>query len=95
MIKIARKAVSRCDTTYIAGCLFRAVEICAHALHGHAGRWLISEKGAIDSAGQLAEAPLFVGGTTRGDHLRRALRHRPRVGGGRPHPGRERLGAAI
>lgn len=36
-IDIARKAVPRGDTTYVAGCLFRAVELCAHALHGHAG----------------------------------------------------------
>jgi hypothetical protein len=40
-----------------AGCFFRVVVLCAHALHGHAGRWLINEKGAIDSAGSLANAP--------------------------------------
>ncbi|MHB8188597.1 MAG: DUF4037 domain-containing protein [Dermatophilaceae bacterium] len=53
----ARKAVTRADTTYVAGCLFRAVEVCAHALHGHAGHWLINEKGAVASAGRLPEAP--------------------------------------
>ncbi|MHB1475698.1 MAG: nucleotidyltransferase family protein, partial [Dermatophilaceae bacterium] len=53
----ARKAVTRADTTYMAGCLFRAVEVCAHALHGHAGHWLINEKGAVASAGRLPEAP--------------------------------------
>ncbi len=30
----ARKALSRGDTAYIGGCLFRAVELCAYALHG-------------------------------------------------------------
>ena len=37
-LDIARKAASRADTTYVAGCLFRAVLLCAHALHGRAGR---------------------------------------------------------
>jgi hypothetical protein len=53
----ARKAVSRCDAAYVAGCLFRAVLLCAHALHGTAGRWLVNEKGAVTAAGQLACAP--------------------------------------
>jgi hypothetical protein len=57
LIQIARKAVSRGDTTYIAGCLFRVVGICAHALHGHAGRWLINEKGAVAAAARLPGAP--------------------------------------
>ncbi len=56
-LDIARKAVSRADTTYVAGCLFRAVLLCAHALHGRAGRWLINEKGAIASAGRLPASP--------------------------------------
>ncbi len=33
------------------------MELCAHALHAHAGRWLVNEKGAVASAGQLACAP--------------------------------------
>lgn len=53
----ARKAVSRGDTAYVAGCLFGVVEVCAHALHGYAGRWLINEKGAVASAGRLRDAP--------------------------------------
>lgn len=53
----ARKAVGRADTTYVAGCLFRAVELCAHAIHAHAGRWLVNENGAVASAGRLATAP--------------------------------------
>ncbi len=56
-MKIARKAVSRGDTAYVAGCLFRVVEVCAHALHWHAGRWLVNEKGAVASAGRLPGAP--------------------------------------
>ena len=56
-VDIARKAISRGDTTYVAGCLFRTVELCAHALHGRAGRWLVNEKGAVDAAGRLPAAP--------------------------------------
>jgi hypothetical protein len=51
------KAASRGDTVYVAGCLFRVVELCAYALHGCAGRWLINEKGAVASAGRLPQAP--------------------------------------
>lgn len=57
LLDIARKAVSRADTAYVAGCLFRIVGLCAHALHGRAGRWLINEKGAVSSAGRLTLAP--------------------------------------
>jgi hypothetical protein len=53
----ARKAVGRADTTYVAGCLFRVVELCAHALHGRAGRWVTNEKGAVASAAGLSVAP--------------------------------------
>jgi len=56
-IDIARKAVTRGDTAYVAGCLFRVVEVCAHALHGVSGRWLINEKGAVAAAGRLPQAP--------------------------------------
>jgi hypothetical protein len=56
-LDIAGKAVSRADTAYVAGCLFRAVGLCAHALHGHARRWLINEKGAVAAAGRLPTAP--------------------------------------
>lgn len=53
----ARKAVSRADTAYVAGCLFRVVQLCAHALHGQARSWLVNEKGAIASAAHLAGVP--------------------------------------
>jgi hypothetical protein len=54
---LARKAISRADATYVAGCLFRAVCLCAHALHAHARRWLVIEKGAVAAAGVLPNAP--------------------------------------
>jgi Nucleotidyltransferase domain len=54
----ARKATRRGDTTYVAGCLFRVVGVCVHALHGRAGQWLINEKGAVASAARLEIAPL-------------------------------------
>ncbi|MBB2946083.1 hypothetical protein FB565_005841 [Actinoplanes lutulentus] len=57
LIGLARKAVSRGDSAYVAGCLFRLVGVCTHALHGAAGRWLINEKGAVAAAGALPGAP--------------------------------------
>ncbi len=56
-VDIARKAVSRGDTTYVAGCLFRTVVLCSHALHAWSGRWLVNEKGAVTAAGRLPGAP--------------------------------------
>ena len=49
--------MSRRDSTYVAGCLFRVVGLCAHALHGRARRWLVNEKGAVVAAGRLPLAP--------------------------------------
>jgi len=57
LVGIAGKAVGRADTTYVAGCLFRVVGLCAHALHGSAGRWVLNEKGAVASAGRLPGVP--------------------------------------
>ncbi len=57
LVGLARKAVSRGDSAYLAGCLFRLVGVCAHALHGAAGRWLVNEKGAVASAAKLPGAP--------------------------------------
>lgn len=56
-LKIAHKGVIRGDTTCVAGCLFRAVGVCTHALHGSAHRWLINEKDAVAAAGRLPNAP--------------------------------------
>lgn len=50
-------AVAGADATYAAGCLFRAVGVACHALHGRAGRWLINEKGMVASAARLELAP--------------------------------------
>jgi hypothetical protein len=57
LVGLARKAVSRGDSAYLAGCLFRVAGVCAHALHGAAGRWLINEKGAVAAAAALPGAP--------------------------------------
>ena len=54
---IARKAVSRGDAAYVSGCLFRLVGVCAHALHGAAGRWMLNEKGMVAAADALPGAP--------------------------------------
>ncbi|MDT0442187.1 nucleotidyltransferase domain-containing protein [Streptomyces johnsoniae] len=54
----ARKGAAGGDTFYVAGCLFRAVGLLMHALHAHAGRWVLNEKGAVRAAGQLAAGPV-------------------------------------
>ena len=56
-VTIARKAAARGDAAYVAGCLFRSIGLCAHALHANAARWLINEKGAIAAAGKIENAP--------------------------------------
>ncbi|MGW4382215.1 nucleotidyltransferase domain-containing protein [Kitasatospora sp. NPDC004531] len=56
-LAVARKGARRGDAGYVQGCLFRAVGLLVHALHARAGRWLVNEKGAIASAGQLPCAP--------------------------------------
>jgi Nucleotidyltransferase domain len=45
------------DASYVAGCLFHAVGVLVHAMHGKAGRWLINEKGMVESAARLPGAP--------------------------------------
>jgi nucleotidyltransferase-like protein len=57
LLGVARKAITRQDVAYVSGCLFRLLGVCAHALHGAAGRWLINEKGAIAAADALPGAP--------------------------------------
>ncbi len=57
LLEAASKALPRADSTYVAGCLFRVVLLCAHALHGHDRRWLINEKAAVEAAGRLPNAP--------------------------------------
>ncbi|MGW3353805.1 nucleotidyltransferase domain-containing protein [Streptomyces bungoensis] len=53
ILTAARKGASRGDAFYVAGCLFRAVGLLAHALHAHARHWLLNEKGAVRAAGEL------------------------------------------
>jgi hypothetical protein len=74
---VARKAVNRADSAYVAGCLFRIVGVCAHALHGAAGVWVVNEKGLVASAAALTGAPKWFGqrvdaafGAVEGDPLR-------------------------
>ena len=57
LVDLVPKSADRGDTAFVAGCLFRVVGLCAHAIHARAGRWVISEKSLIDNAGRLPEAP--------------------------------------
>ena len=57
LLDLLPKSASRGDVALVAGCLFRVVELCAHALHGKAGRWVINEKGLVQAAGKLPDAP--------------------------------------
>ena len=61
-----RKSMHRADSVWVAGCLFRVVLLCIHALHGQAGRWLVNEKGALASAAALSITPAdFAGRASR------------------------------
>lgn len=53
----ARYGAAGLDPSYAAGCLFRAVGVACHALHGHARRWLINEKGMVAATDRLPNAP--------------------------------------
>jgi hypothetical protein len=75
LLAVAAKATSRADSAYVAGCLFRIVGVCAHALHARAGRWLINEKGAVDAVGRLSVAPIDF--TDRAQRLLAAPGHTP------------------
>ncbi|KAE8762224.1 nucleotidyltransferase domain-containing protein [Georgenia thermotolerans] len=57
LVEVAHRGVPRHDTTYVAACLARALLMCAHAIHGRAGRWLVDERGAIAAADRLPGAP--------------------------------------
>jgi len=56
-VRLANYGASGADPTYAAGCLFRAVGVACQAMHGHARRWLVNEKGMVASAAQLPGAP--------------------------------------
>jgi len=53
----ASHGVAAVEPWYAAGCLFRAIGVLGHALHGHHRVWITSEKRLIDSAGRLRNAP--------------------------------------
>lgn len=57
MTQVARYGAAGDDPTYAAGCLFRVVGVLCHALHGHAGQWLINEKAMVAATARLANAP--------------------------------------
>lgn len=52
------KSAHRSDGTFVAGCLYRVVTLCAHAVHAQAGSWVVNEKGIVDAADLLAGAPV-------------------------------------
>lgn len=56
---LTANAVKGDDPVYAAGCLFRAVGVLCHAMHGHAGKWLLNEKGMVASADALGIVPGF------------------------------------
>lgn len=56
-VQAARHGALGVDPTFAAGCLFRAVGVACHALHGHARRWLINEKGMVAATERLPNAP--------------------------------------
>lgn len=53
----AGHGVAAVEPWYAAGCLFRAIGVLGHALHGHHRVWITSEKRLIESAGRLPDAP--------------------------------------
>jgi hypothetical protein len=57
LIEVSRKAISRSDTTYISGCLFRVIGYALTRCMDPPGQWLVNEKGAVTSAGRLSIAP--------------------------------------
>jgi hypothetical protein len=56
-MRLAGYGAAGADPTYAAGCLFRGIGVACHALHGHARRWLINEKGMVAATGRLPAAP--------------------------------------
>lgn len=54
--KGAHYGAAGADPTFAAGCLFRAIGVVCHALHGHARQWLTHEKGMVAATGRLPGA---------------------------------------
>ncbi|SCE28550.1 hypothetical protein GA0115246_113781, partial [Streptomyces sp. SolWspMP-sol7th] len=57
ILAAARKGAKSADAAYVAGCLFRATGLLAHALHAHAGTYVLNEKGALHAAATLPTTP--------------------------------------
>lgn len=57
LISAARKGARRQDAGYVVLCLARALMLCAHALHAHAGAWVTNEKGLLPGVARLDHAP--------------------------------------
>ncbi len=57
ILDCARKGVSRGDSFYVTGCLFRAVGLLVHALHAHARCWVVNEKGPCGTPGNSPPLP--------------------------------------
>ncbi|MGI8458395.1 MAG: nucleotidyltransferase domain-containing protein [Propionibacteriaceae bacterium] len=66
LLGVVPKPAGRCDTTFVAGCLFRVIALCAHAIHARAGRWVVNEKGLVAAADRLAPATLGFGRRAQG-----------------------------
>lgn len=62
LVMVARKAVQRRDTVFVAACLAESVLLVALAVHGGAGSWVTHEKGALASASRLGTAPAGLAG---------------------------------
>ncbi len=62
----AAKPARRTDAVFVAGCLFRVVTLCAHAIHARTGRWVVNEKGLVDAAARLDPAPVDFGERAHG-----------------------------
>lgn len=51
------KPAARGDVVYVAGILYRALGVCAHAVCARAGRWVTNDKGLIAEAADQPGAP--------------------------------------
>lgn len=52
----AHKGSAKSDTSYVAICCSRALILCAHAWHAHAGVWALNEKGLVPDTRHLPVA---------------------------------------
>ena len=56
-ILIARKGISRADTTYTAGCCFRCIACLMQTLFALNGRYQMNEKGSVEQATAFPLSP--------------------------------------